>query len=305
MEEVPAKTQENQAPENAQPEVKKPSFFGSLKRFDIYIWMIVVLSILAAFGIYTDVISISTTPYITVIQTLVLQLAVAVVVATITDMLAKFAKTKQFKISKTGIITGLFIGSLLTEGTPLQMVALAAFLAELLKHLIRYQGRNIFNPTVLSLLIMSVVFNSELSWWASSSLPALIILGLFISYKYKRFSLTLPAIVFYLFLIVFQTPPVTISNIISAFENNTFLFFVFFMVVEPKSSPVFWKSRIAYGLTVAFLLAGILPWVSANFFVNKVAIAGMDLSQILSINIYFVSLLLANALGRVYEKLIK
>lgn len=308
-------TEEKPEEKPVEPEVKKPSFFDKIKHIDIYIWMIVVLSILAAIGIYTDIQSISsTTPWTSVVQTIILQLVVSVVVATATDIVIKFLKTKQLKLSKTGIISGLFVASILAEGTSLELVVLAAFLAMILKHLIRYQGRNIFNPTLLSLFIVALAFKVNMSWWASASLqvpeltigiPVVVLLGLFISWKYKRFSLTLPALAVYfaISLLLQGISNINSETILSVILNNTVYYFVFLMLVEPKSSPVFAKSRVAYGITAAVILA-LLPLLplqetfAGTTLYNQVA-------EIIQANVFLVTILVSNALGRVCEKLIK
>jgi len=280
----------------------RKSIFEKIKKIDIYTWMIVVLLVLAANGIYADIMSISSaTPASSIVQMLLLQLSVSVTIAAVTDMTIKFAKTKQLKLSKTGIITGLFVASILAEGTPLLIVAAAAFLAELLKHAIRYQNRNIFNPALLLLFVMSLVFKADLSWWASASLsgvlpfgiPLAVILGLFICWKYKRLSLVLPALLAY-FIISFVLTGISnlsADTIVGYLLNNTLYYFVLLMLVEPKSSPVYRNSRIAYGITAAILL-NVLPLFSSV----SVAVAA---------NAYPITILLSNLLGRVYEKLIK
>lgn len=296
--EVEEKSEEpKEMKEEKEPEMKKPSVFSKIKRWDIYNWMIIVLIVLAIVGIYNF-------GYVNTVP----QLVVSVIVAAVTDIVAKYVKTKQWKLSRTGIITGLFVGSILGEGTALQFVVLAAFLAEFLKHIIRYKGRNIFNPALLSLFILSLVLKIDTSWWASASLlapqitslgiPIVVLLGLFISWKYKRFSLTLPTLAVYF---VIQFLLVGISNlstdaIISVLFNNTLYYFVFLMLVEPKSSPVFRNSRIAYGITAAVLLS-LLPLVTSFASLGS-------FGTIIAANVFLVTILLSNALGRVYERVL-
>lgn len=291
MEETQEEKPEEKTPE---PTEKKPSIFSNFK-IDIYIWMIVVLSILAIIGMY-----------VFGWQKLLPQLIVSVIVATTTDTVIKFIKTKQLKLSKTGIITGLFVGSILAEGTSLQLVVLAALIAEVLKHIIRYQGRNIFNPALLSLFVMTLAFGASMTWWASASIqiagiafPAVVVVGLFISWQYKRFSLTLPmlAVYFVISLLLTGIANINANSLLALLQNNTLYYFVFLMIVEPKSSPVFWKSRIAYGITAAILLS-LLP-VAASF--ADLGLVGATISA----NIFAVTILISNALGRIYERIIK
>ena len=160
---------------------------------------------------------------------------------------------------------------------------------------------------------MSLAFKVDLSWWASASVqiasfavPVVVVLGLFISWKYKRFSLTLTALAVYfgISILLAGISKISTESLLALLQNNTLYYFVFFMVVEPKSSPVFRNSRIAYGITAAVLLA-LLPLAVSMLPSGLTEIPQFPLSAIVLSNIFLVTILLSNLLGRVYEKLIK
>ena len=162
--------------------------------------------------------------------------------------------------------------------------------------------RNIFNSALLSLFITAIIFKTSLSWWTALSpsifgisVPIVVILGLLISYKLKVFSLTLSAIAAY-FILSFLISGANFlmpEGILTSLQDNTVYFFIFFMLVEPKSSPVFRNSRIAYGVTAAILL-NVLPFFT--LYLSRLGIIA---------DIFSITILLSNVIGRLYEMKIK
>ena len=236
--------------QKSETEIRKPSqsLLQKFYRFDIYLTMIVVLTILAAINVQTFGID-KTVP----------QLAIAVIVATAVEALWDFYKKRQWQYSKSAIITGLFIGSLLDPGQIWYIPAIASVIAILSKTFLRAKMRHFFNPTMFSLFVLSLIPVSFLStsvsigWWSSANLYATIILGLFISIKFRRLDLTLPflAVFFALSFVFSQNFSTSLSTILS----TPLLFFTFFMLVEPKTSPFTRRGRLIYGVIVAILFA--------------------------------------------------
>jgi len=257
-EETMQDVKEEKTEETKAPEAKKAGLLQRFYRFDIYITMIIVLSILAAINMLNFGIM-NTLP----------QLVVAIVVAALVEALWDRFKMKKWQYSKSAIITGIFIGSLLDPGQVLYVPAAAALIAILSKQLIRLKMRHFFNPTLFSLLIVTVLFRTSIGWWSSANMPATLALGLFISVKYRRLGLTLPFLLTYFLIGVLLNPAVITINglttsLLNMLNDTALMFFVFFMLVEPKTSPFSRRGRMIYGPVVAvlFFAAGmILPRV--------------------------------------------
>jgi Na+-translocating ferredoxin:NAD+ oxidoreductase RnfD subunit len=253
------------------PEVNKVSLLQKFYRFDIYITIIVVLSILAAINMLTI-------PAFEIMKTLP-QIVIAVVVATIAEALWDRYKLKKWQYSKSAIITGLFIGSLLDPGQTVFIPALAAIIAILSKIFFRAKMRHFFNPTLFSLFIITLIssiarnFASSstgtiieaiipnsvsIGWWSSANMLATLALGLFISIKFRRLGLTLPFLLVYFVISVLMNPSVITPNslmtsLLNVLNDTALMFFVFFMLVEPKTSPFSGRGRLIYGPVVAIL----------------------------------------------------
>ncbi len=219
---------------------------------DIYKIMILVLIVLSMY---------SGTVYFGLDKTLP-QLIVAVLTAVIADGAIKYFKTKKFVFSKSATISGLFVGNILAVGEAFHVVIIAALLAILSKHIIKIKGKHIFNPASFGLVSVIYIFGAAHAWWASREFLAVLILGLYVVYRFERFHLVLAYLVSYaLMFSVFslfagQNP----SGILGQLLDPTLLFFTFLMLIEPKTSPFTTKGRIVFGIVAAFFTFA-LPFV--------------------------------------------
>lgn len=223
--------------------------FNPLNRLDIYSWMVVVLAIFSAAGAYTFGI-LETIP----------QVAIAVVAANAFDILAKYLKKKKFQFTKTATITGLFIGQLLPLSSEFYLPLIAAAIAIGSKHLINLKGRHLFNPSLFSLMIVALIFSTLPSWWGSFAFPTqvpflnlivVIVLGIIITVRQRRHELVWPFIGAFLLFNFIGNLIFPEATQLSLVIDSTILYAVFFMLVEPKTSPLFKKARLAYGILAA------------------------------------------------------
>lgn len=221
-----------------------------LNRIDVYSWMIVALLVFSASGAYT----------FGVLET-VPQTLIAIAAANAFDVLARRIRTGQTKFTKTATITGLFIGQLLPLSAEFYLPLLAAGMAIASKHLINLRRRHVFNPALFSLLVVALAFSVLPSWWGSFAFPAswfpmlsmaaVVILGLVITFRQNRHDLVWP---FVGALLLFNFVGTTIFPEAPQFSlavDSTILYAAFFMLVEPRTSPIFRKARIAYGILAA------------------------------------------------------
>jgi Na+-translocating ferredoxin:NAD+ oxidoreductase RnfD subunit len=212
---------------------------------DIYKWMILILIVTAAvsawqFNYYEGF----------------LPAIVAVLVAGLLDTGIKSWKKGYLYVSKSGIISGLFVGLLLTPD--ILFAALASAIAILGKHIIKWKGRHLFNPANFGLLAVGL-FGVGTGWWGSYALIPVLVFGLFVLYRVERFTMAVS------FLLVYALLTVLLAGNASAFvaliANSTILFFAFFMLTEHKTSPFTRKGQVVYGVFVG-LLSAILIYAS-------------------------------------------
>ena len=236
------------------------------------IFNLFVLSLIGLYNLMVHNIGISLT---------VVQLVVAVLTASLLDLLINYVRFKKVLLPKTGIISGLFIGTVLDVNQVWYIPIVAAVLAILSKNIIRIKGRNIFNPASFGMVLTSLTFGVSLGWWAATFLPWILVMGILILYKIRGYQ----TITFLIFYYIFSILPAFSSGLAEAFFgtqvygliNPFVLFFSFFMLTEPKTAPFGKKSKYVYGFLVAFFnyiliqffpaLSPILPLLVANVFV--------------------------------------
>ena len=221
-----------------------------VNRFTIYQYMASFLIILAIISVFFYGFSVSSLLYV----------LVAVLTTTILDLLINYYKFKSWEFPYSAFISGLFIGGLLTQNLPWWVYVAAGVIAIASKHIIKVHGKHIFNPANFGILIVFIVFNAPNSWWISSPLFLVIILGLFILWRLRRFDLALSFLITYyfvhlIFLLRDISPINHFWNIVA--QGSTILFFTMYMLIEPKTNPAARKQRIIYGILVAFMLIGI------------------------------------------------
>lgn len=183
-----------------------------------------------------------------------LPVAIAVFTAAFLDLLIEYFKSKTWQFPQSALISGLFIGGLLTQNLQWYIYVLVGAIAILSKHLIKFQQRHIFNPANLGVLFVSVVFGAAHTWWISSPLILVLIFGIFIIWRLRRFDLAISFLVSYYLInsVIELFGGSNLNNIFSTIINGGVIyFFAMFMLIEPKTNPA--KNRVAYGMLVAVL----------------------------------------------------
>ena len=197
------------------------------------------------------------------------QIIIASLTTIILDLIINYVKEKEFILPDSATISGLFIATALSINQNWYVPLIAGIVAILSKHIIKINEKHIFNPAVFGLFIVILLFNAKIEWWTSQITWLVIILGLFISYKVKRFYITIPyfltSIIISLTYNLIASRPITIGNLL--FSTN--LFFMFFMLVEPMTSPTNNKGKTIYGVLAAifsFLILIFIPRFEPSIF---------------------------------------
>ena len=236
-------------------------FKSMLNRFTIYQYMSVFLIILALISAFFYEFGINA----------LIPVVISVLAAVILDLLINYYKFKTWEFPYSAFISGLFIGGLLAQNLAWYVYVSAGIIAILSKHLIKVHRKHIFNPANLGILMVFIVFNVPNTWWISSPFYLVVLFGLFILCRQRRFDLALSFIAAYYILHAFIPEPammgrmpimanmsIMMGNFYQSFiSQSTIFFFAMFMLIEPKTHPAARKQRIFYGILVGIMLIGI------------------------------------------------
>jgi len=185
------------------------------------------------------------------------------------DFIMIFLTKRRAAFPLSALVSGLIISALLAPGG---LFYLAPVVAVFSKYLIRLKNRHIFNPAGFGLLAANVFWGLPLIWWFDLSWPITVIFGLFAVYRVKKLSLV----------VSFISAAFTLSLIYSALKHQPLmsnlgminLFFIFFMLIEPKTSPAYLKGKLIYGSVVALFALLAMGFLVRYDFLVTALIAG-------------------------------
>lgn len=153
----------------------------------------------------------------------------------------------------------------------------ASILAMAAKYIFAIGKKHIFNPAAIGVVLAALVANQSATWWMGTMYlaPFVLIAGLLICRKIKRFDLFLSFIISSL---VF-----TISyGIKAAIFESPMLYLGSIMLTEPATTPPKRNLRIIYGALVGFLNAPFIS-IAKFYFTPEIAlVAGNVFSYIAS-----------------------
>ena len=262
-----------------------------INRLTVYHYMIVFLIILHLTSAFF---------YDFGVKTLI-PVIITVITTTFLDIFIEYFKSKTWLFPQSALISGLFIGGLLTQNLQWHIYALAGVIAIISKHIIKipmkikdFQGtenlkyflvnqKHIFNPANFGVLLVSMIFGVSHTWWISSPLILVLIFGIFIIWRLRRFDLTISFLVSYYLInsIIELLQGTQFSEIYYTILNGGVIyFFSMFMLIEPRTNPAARKQRVAYGVLVAVL------FIVLHFYIPR-----HDLPLALAIGNIFVPLL--------------
>lgn len=205
----------------------------------------------------------------------------AVAVAGVMDVLILRWKRKVWEFPDGAVLTGLFIAMVLSPHEPWYIAACTSAVAIASKHLFRTRSANVFNPAALGIVATFYIFDTGQSWWGAlpeiTTLAILVLFatGAFIVDRVNKMPLLLSflGVYFLLFtLTTFAGDPQQLAEIYRAPDLHAVLFFAFFILTDPPTSPVKYRDQIICGTIVAvssyaffevvgaayYLLAGVL-----------------------------------------------
>ena len=184
---------------------------------------------------------------------------IAVVAAVIVDILFNLFKKRKWTKPDGAIISGLIIALILSTATPVTIIAATAMLAILSKHLLLYKKKPIFNPAVFGLLLSVLLFKTGQSWWGAFgdlsvwTIIYLLVGGYIVANRIHKF----PQIFAFLgtsFLLLALMGHFNIGDAVDALRPpfiNATLFFGFFMLTDPPTSPAKNKDQVVFGILTA------------------------------------------------------
>lgn len=208
-------------------------------------------------------------------QLMARSLAVAMAVAMLLDAPILRWRKGRWKFPDGALLTGMIVAMILSVQTPWLVVVVTSAFAVLSKYVFRTRTANLFNPAALALVYTFHVFHTGQDWWGALpeitpwALVVLIATGVFITERVNK----LPALLaflgsYYLLFTVaaFAADPARVAELYRPPDLHAVLFFGFFMVTDPPTSPPRHRDQIVFGVIVAGVSYAVFELVGAAYF---------------------------------------
>ncbi len=210
-------------------------------------------------------------------------LAVGALVAMALDAPILRMRKGAWEFPSGALLTGLFVAMLLSPREPWFVVGCTAAVGVISKYLVRTKSANVFNPAALAIVATFYVFDTGQSWWGA--LPdlapwmtaVLLATGAFITDRVNKMPLVLVFLGSYYLLFsvtAFVGSPVHVAEIFRAPDLQMALFFAFFILTDPPTSPVRYGDQIICGLLVAVVSFAVFEWVGAAYYLLAGVLVG-------------------------------
>ena len=202
----------------------------------------------------------------------------AVFSALCVESVTLYFRTKSWKITESSIITGLIIGFVLTSEQPWWMFLVAAILAILSKYLIVFKKKHIFNPAAFGILLMIILCGASTQWKGTYLWYILVPGGIYFAQKVGKLKIIISY--FLVSLVLFGTQAILQKNSLVNILGYLSYFYIFVMVIEPKTAPIKSKAQIIFGAGIAILIF-ILTEFGAKFDVELFSLLVLNLAILL------------------------
>jgi len=173
------------------------------------------------------------------------------------------------------LLTGLIVAMILSPYQPWYIAATTSAVAIVSKYLFRIRTANVFNPAALALVATFYVFHAGHSWWGALpdispfALVALFATGIFICYRVNKVPAVLAFLgVHYLLFTItaFVGDPARVADMYRAPDLHAALYFAFFMVTDPPTSPPKPRDQLVFGVIVAVASYAAFELIGAAYF---------------------------------------
>lgn len=184
-------------------------------------------------------------------------------------------RKKRFVFPDGAVLTALIVAMVLSPHEPWYVPAVTTAIAVASKYVARVRTANVFNPAALALVVTFFMFDTEQSWWGAlpEAVPAAIVLliaaGGYVAWRVNKLPLVLSFLGTYYLLFTgtaFVGDPATVAELYRAPDLHAALYFAFFMVTDPPTSPPKARDQLVNGAIVAVVSYAVFEWLGAVYF---------------------------------------
>ncbi len=199
---------------------------------------------------------------------------IAVVSAALCEAGWVFLKERKLRLTESSIISGLIIGFVLFRSQPWWVFSFAAFLAITSKYVFRVNNKHVFNPAAFGIFMAIILLRAQTQWQGTYDWYILAPAGLYAIIKIRKLELLLGYGLATLVLFGAQA----IGQKVPVFNVFGYLsyFYIFVMIVEPRTTPVKPRAKWIFGASLAALIF-VLTGIGVKFDVELASLLIMNM----------------------------
>ncbi len=186
-----------------------------------------------------------------------------------------FFKNKKIIITESSVISGLILGYVLASDNAWWIIVLASLIAICSKYLLRIKQNHLFNPAALGIFLVTLLFGASTQWKGTYLWYILLPFGLYFISKIRKLEVLigygLTALSLFGIQAIIQKVP--LLNIFGYLGY----FYIFIMLVEPRTTPVKPLGKLLFGMGVAVMIF-ILTEAGVKFDAELCALLVLNLS---------------------------
>jgi len=210
-------------------------------------------------------------------------LAIAVGVAALLDALILRKVRGAWEFPSGAILTGAIVAMILTPQEPWYVPACTSAIAVISKYIFRTRSANVFNPAALAVVVTFYLFDTGQNWWGALpdagplALTALVATGVFIADRVNKLPLVLTFLGIYYALFTgtaFLGDPKGVAELFRTPDLQAVLFFAFFILTDPPTSPVKYRDQLVCGVIVAAASYAVFEWIGAAYYLLAGVLVG-------------------------------
>ncbi|MFA5231288.1 MAG: RnfABCDGE type electron transport complex subunit D [Candidatus Omnitrophota bacterium] len=179
-------------------------------------------------------------------------LITALISVIMVDIVFSYFNNKKFSVSESSIVSALIIGFVLASDNPWWMISFASLTAVCSKYLIRFNKKHIFNPAAFGIFLSILLFGASTQWKGTFLWYILLPVGLYFTYKLRKLELIAGYLLTALSLFGIQAV-LNKAPLIDIFGYLSY-FYVFIMLIEPKTTPIKPLAKLSFGIAAAGLI---------------------------------------------------
>ena len=199
------------------------------------------------------------------------------------DALILRAREGRWTFPSGAVLSAMFVAMVLSPHEPWYVTACTSVVAVVSKYLVRGRSANVFNPAAVAIVVTSRIFDTGQSWWGAlpdmhpAAVVVLVATGIFITDRVNKMPLVITFLgaYFTLFtLTAFVADPARVAEIFRSPDAQAVLFFAFFILTDPPTSPVKYRDQIVCGLIVAVVSCAVFELVGAVSYLLVAVLVG-------------------------------